>query len=30
VLELNRRIAVFFDKALYHTARGFADDLVER
>jgi len=26
VLELNRRIAVFFDKALYHTARGFADE----
>ncbi len=23
VLELNRRTAVFFDKALYHTARGF-------
>jgi ADP-ribose pyrophosphatase YjhB (NUDIX family) len=23
VLELNRRIAMFFDKALYHTARGF-------
>lgn len=23
VMELNRRIAVFFDKALYHTARGF-------
>jgi len=23
VLELNRRIAVFFDKALYHTARAF-------
>lgn len=23
VLELNRRIAVFFDKAMYHTARGF-------
>jgi hypothetical protein len=26
VLELNRRIAVFFDKAMYHTARGFADE----
>jgi 8-oxo-dGTP diphosphatase len=23
VLELNRRIAVFFDKAVYHAARGF-------
>ena len=23
VLELNRRIAAFFDKAMYHTARGF-------
>ena len=23
VLELNRRIAVFFDKAMYHTARAF-------
>ena len=25
VLELNRRIAMFFDKALYHTARGLDD-----
>ncbi len=25
VLELNRRTAVFFDKALYHTARGFEE-----
>ena len=25
VLELNRRIAVFFDKASYHTARGFEE-----
>jgi len=25
VLELNRRIAVFFDKALYNTALGFAE-----
>ena len=23
VLELNRRIALFFDKALYHSARGY-------
>ena len=26
VLELNRRIAVFFDKAIYHTARGYEGD----
>ena len=26
VLELNRRIVVFFDKALYHTARAFEED----
>lgn len=26
VLELSRRIAVFFDKASYHTARGFDPD----
>jgi ADP-ribose pyrophosphatase YjhB (NUDIX family) len=26
VLELNRRIAVFFDKAMYHTALGFSDE----
>jgi ADP-ribose pyrophosphatase YjhB (NUDIX family) len=26
LLELNRRTAVFFDKALYHTARGFDAD----
>lgn len=26
LLELNRRIALFFDKAIYHTARGFAAD----
>ncbi len=25
VLELNRRISVFFDKALYHTVRGFEE-----
>ncbi|MGD2111081.1 MAG: NUDIX hydrolase [Phycisphaerae bacterium] len=25
VLELNRRTAVFFDKALYHAARGYED-----
>lgn len=25
VLELNRRIALFFDRAMYHTARGFED-----
>ncbi len=25
LLELNRRTAVFFDKAMYHTARGFED-----
>ena len=28
VLELNRRIAAFFDKAIYHAARGFAADQV--
>ncbi|MFH1745526.1 MAG: NUDIX domain-containing protein [Planctomycetota bacterium] len=27
VLELNRRIAIFFDKALYHTQRGFEGDI---
>ncbi|MEW6198922.1 MAG: NUDIX domain-containing protein [Planctomycetota bacterium] len=26
LLELNRRTAVFFDKAIYHTARGFEPD----
>lgn len=26
VLELNRRIAAFFDRAMYHAARGFAID----
>jgi 8-oxo-dGTP diphosphatase len=26
VLELNRRIVVFFDKAMYHTARGYESD----
>lgn len=26
VLELNRRIALFFDKAIYHTIRGFEED----
>ena len=25
VLELNRRIALFFDKAIYHTVRGFEE-----
>jgi len=30
VLELNRRIAVFFDKALYHMARGFCEDQESR
>jgi len=28
VLELNRRTAVFFDKALYHAARGFEEGAV--
>jgi len=24
-MELSRRVVLFFDKALYHTARGFAE-----
>lgn len=30
VLELSRRVAAFFDKAMYHTVRGFEDQEQER
>ena len=30
VLELSRRVAAFFDKALYHAARGFEDHVAGR